>query len=94
MQFFHHAVKQPELKIASLSVGCETAEKRATLDVARDSRGWYKVRAAIDLQQNCCGGRGVTKPRLRNKISKLNTLRMISITQASARHPFGRELDE
>jgi hypothetical protein len=49
MQFFHHRVKRIGGKIAWSSNVCETAEKRATLDVACDSRGWYKVRAAIDL---------------------------------------------
>jgi hypothetical protein len=93
MQFFHHTVKRSDLKIACRSVGREIAGRRTALDVAPDSRGWYKVRAAIDLQQIRCADRGVTKP-VEEQNSELDTLRMISITQASARHPFGRELDE
>jgi hypothetical protein len=52
MQVFHQPVKRNDRKFARRSNVCEIAVRRATLDVARDSRGWYKVRAAIDLQYN------------------------------------------
>jgi len=71
MQFFHQRVKRNGRKIARSSIDSETAGKRATLDVAPDSWGWYKVRAAIDLQHNGCADRGVTKLRLRIKNSEL-----------------------
>jgi hypothetical protein len=49
MQFFHQAVKRNGSKKRFATDSLKIAERRTTLDVARDDRGWYKVRAAIDL---------------------------------------------
>jgi len=49
MQFFHQSVKRSGSKKPINGGFGKNAERRATLGVARDGGGWYKVRAAVAL---------------------------------------------
>jgi len=61
MQFFHQSVKRFGGKKPIRGGFGKDAERRATLDVARDGGGWYKVRAAVAFVDIGRSDRGVTK---------------------------------
>jgi hypothetical protein len=89
MQVFHQPVKRFRIKIANVRDSSKSAEKRATLDVARDHRGWYKVRAAFAITRD---NRGVTK---RDDVFNScidNASYDFDYTGERSPNPFGREI--